>query len=110
MLVQQHLNNETSLDMSLLQAIQQGVQDISSKVSDLDHKIDLQNVKLFGAEDSETPGGRLIRLETELSTTKTRVDDLQTKTNRNSVLIGAFSSIVAVIVTLIGQWISRAHL
>jgi hypothetical protein len=110
MLVQQTLNNETSLDMSLLQAIQQGVQEINSKVVNLDHKIDLQNVKLFGSEDSETPGGRLIRLESELAVTQKKVDDLDTKTTRNSILISVFSAGIAVAFTLIGQWVSHVHI
>lgn len=96
--------------MSLLQAIQQGVQDISDKVVSLDHKIDLQNVKLFGSEDNETPGGRLIRLETDLASVTRRVDDVQTKTVRNTVLLSVFSAGVAVAFTLIGQWVSHGHI
>jgi len=103
--------------MSLLQAIQKGVQDINSKVTDLDHKIDLQNVKLFGSEDSETPGGRLIRLESQIAITDRRIDevnkrtnDIETKTVRNSVLLSVFSAGIAVAFTLIGQWVSHGHI
>lgn len=91
--------------MSLLQAIQQGVQDISTKVTDLDHKIDLQNVKLFGSEEGETPGGRLIRLETDLKITNARVDSLQTASTKNGAIIGIISGTAAIVLTVLGQWL-----